>query len=383
VGALSFEVLRTAARSPARAGRLVTAHGDLETPAFFPVGTYASIRGISPSELRSVGVQGVLCNTYHLYLRPGEQVVANMGGLHSFMAWTGPILTDSGGFQIHSLDRLAQCTDAGVRFKSPIDGSTHYLSPERCIDIQEVLGADLIVALDHFEPVGKGDASEHARSRELLERTLRWAERCLRARTRGDRWLFGIVQGGGFAELRSESAERTRALGFDAYAIGGLGLGESAERRYALLEASLGPLPAERPRYMMGIGRPEDLVGAVLRGVDLFDCVLPTRNGRHGAAFTSRGPLNVRNARYREDPSPIDPACACPCCATHSRGYLHHLFKIGEVLGARMLALHNIAHYMKLMRELREALLRGDVESWAAAWSEQQASGEASGTAPA
>jgi queuine tRNA-ribosyltransferase len=306
-----------------------------------------------------------------------------MGGLHSFMAWPGPILTDSGGFQIHSLDRFAQCNDAGVRFKSPIDGSSHYLSPERCIDIQELLGADLIVALDHFEPVGKGDESERARSRELMERTLRWAERCLRARTRSDRWLFGIVQGGGFAELRGESAERTRALGFDAYAIGGLGLGESVERRNALLEASLAPLPTDTPRYMMGIGRPADLVGAVLRGVDLFDCVLPTRNGRHGAAFTSRGPLNVRNARYREDPSPIDPECSCPCCKTHSRAYLHHLFKIGEVLGSRMLSIHNIAYYMKLMAELRAAVLRGDIEAWCEAWSETQAGHGATGGEPA
>jgi queuine tRNA-ribosyltransferase len=384
VGALSFEVMRTAGSSPARAGRLVTPHGDLETPAFFPVGTYASIRGISPSELRSVGVQGVLCNTYHLYLRPGEQVVANMGGLHSFMAWAGPILTDSGGFQIHSLDRFARCDDAGVRFKSPIDGSSHFLSPERCIDIQEQLGADLIVALDHFEPVGKSDDAERARSRALMERTLRWAERCLRARTRGDRWLFGIVQGGGFADLRAESATRTHALGFDAYAIGGLGLGESAQRRHELLEASLAPLPTDRPRYMMGIGRPADLVGAVQRGVDLFDCVLPTRNGRHGAAFTSQGPVNLRNARFREDSSPVDPGCDCPCCKTHSRGYLHHLFKIGEVLGARMLALHNIAYYMKLMVELRGAILRGELESWCGAWSERQASFEGTaGTEPA
>ena len=378
MGALSFQVLRTAERSAARAGRLQTPHGDLETPTFFPVGTYAAIRGISPSDLHAVGVQGVLCNTYHLYLRPGEEVVAKLGGLHSFMSWSKPILTDSGGFQIHSLDRFAQCNDAGVRFKSPIDGSTHYLSPERCIDVQELLGADLIVALDHFEPVGKGDAEEHTRSRALMERTLRWAERCLRARTRSDRWLFGIVQGGGFADLRDESARRTRELGFDAYAIGGLGLGESSQRRSELLEASLAPLPTDVPRYMMGIGRPADLVDAVLRGTDLFDCVLPTRNGRHGAAFTSRGPLHVRNARFREDASPIDPACSCPCCASHSRAYLHHLFKIGEVLGARLLALHNIAYYMRLMADLRTAVLRGEVESFAHAWRASQAEGESS-----
>jgi len=380
VASLSFEITARAPDSPARRGVLRTPHGILETPCFFPVGTYGVVRGISSTELESIGAQSVLCNTYHLYLRPGPEVLARAGGIHSFMSWRKPVLTDSGGFQIHSLDRFARCDDTGVRFASPIDGSKHLLTPERCIEIQEAIGADLIVALDHFEPVRDAGAEDRARTRELLERTLRWAARCLGARTRADQWLFGIVQGGGLADLRTESAQRTAELGFDAHAIGGLGLGESPERRAELVGVSLEPLPVDRPRYLMGIGKPADLVSAVCQGVDIFDCVLPTRNGRHGNAYTSRGALHVRNARFREDSGPLDPACSCPCCTGYSRAYLHHLFKIGEALGAKLLALHNLAYYMKLMQELRDAITQGNLESWRRDW--EQAQRESEGSSP-
>ncbi len=352
-------------------GRLWTPHGELDTPAFLPVATYASVRGLAPDELRSIGVQGVLANTYHLQLRPGEEIVADLGGLHGFMGWSGPLLTDSGGFQLYSLDHLSRRSEDGVRFKSPVDGAECFLSPERCIAVQEALGADLIVTLDEFEPVPAQPEPEHvSRVRELMERTLRWAERCRKAHGRRDQLLFGIVQGGGFAELRAESAERTRTLGFEGFAIGGLGLGESPSQRSALLEAAVRPLPADRPRYLMGLGLPRDLVEAVARGVDLFDCVIPTRHGRHGTVFTRQGPLHLRQARFRDDPGPIDAACACSACRGHSRAYLRHLLVSNEILGARLASLHNLAFYMQLMQEMREALREGSFAAWRARFAE-------------
>jgi queuine tRNA-ribosyltransferase len=368
VDPLSFALEGRASGSAARAGRLQTAHGPLETPVFFPVGTFGAVRGISALDLRQIGAQGVLANTYHLHLRPGEDVVAELGGLHGFMSWPGPILTDSGGFQIHSLDHLARCEEDGVRFRSPLDGSIHFLTPESCMAIQEALGADLIVTLDELDPVSAANPlgdEQRARARAVLERTWRWARRGLAAHRRTDQMLFGIVQGGGDPALRRESAERTAELGFRAYAIGGLGLGEAPDLRDQLLEASLSGLPCEVPHYMMGIGRPEDLIRAVARGVDLFDCVLPTRNGRHGTAFTATGSVNLRAARYRRDPDPIEPGCPCPACGHYSRAYLRHLLKIGEALGSRMVALHNLAFYLRLMREARAAILEDHFESWA------------------
>ncbi len=351
---------------PARAGRITTAHGALETPAFFPVGTHGAVRGISPAELRAVGVQGVLANTYHLHLRPGEDVVRALGGLHAFMGWDGPILTDSGGFQLYSLDHLSRRSEDGVHFRSPVDGSERFLSPERSIAVQEALAADLICVLDEFGAISaEPDARELEAAREAVERTARWAQRCLAARTRPDVALFGIVQGGGSERLRRESAERTVALGFDGYAIGGLGVGESEAQRASLLEAAITPLPDRVPRYLMGLGEPPDLIEAVARGVDLFDCVVPTRNGRHGVVFTSEGRLNLRNARFREDASPIDPECDCPACAHHSRAYLRHLLTCGEALGPRLLSLHNIAHYMRLLGEAREAIAEARFGDWA------------------
>ncbi len=362
----------------ARAGRIETHHGWLETPAFLPVGTYGAVRGVAPDELARVGVQGVLANTYHLHLRPGEAEVAAHGGLHGFMGWSGPILTDSGGFQVFSLDAFCRRSEEGVEFKSPVDGARVFLSPERAIAIQEALGADLIVALDEFEAIEPGAerAQALARTRACLERTLRWAARCRAAHARPDQLLFGIVQGGGEPALRAESAERTRALGFDAFAVGGLGVGEQPAARADLVEATLAPLPESAPRYLMGIGLPEDLVAAVERGVDLFDCVIPTRHGRHGSVFTSRGRLNLRNAAHRDDRAPLDPECLCPACRRFSRAYLRHLVTCGDALGARLLSLHNLAYYMKLVRGLRDAVLAGRLRAFVEAWREAYSAAE-------
>ena len=369
MAALSFQVGHRS--GAARSGRLDTPHGALDTPAFFPVGTHGAVRGLTPAELREVGVQGVLANTYHLHLRPGEEVVARLGGLHGFMGWEGPILTDSGGFQLYSLEHLSQRSEEGVRFQSPLDGSERFLSPETAIAIQEALGADLIVQLDEFEPIS--ESVDEARVRDMLERTLRWGERCQRAKRRNDQWLFGIVQGGGSEKLRRESAARTRALGFDAFAIGGLGVGESPERRWDLLDAALEPLPESTPHYLMGLGTPDDLLAAVARGVDLFDCVIPTRNGRHGSVFTDAGRVNLRNARFREDTAPIDEDCPCPTCASFSRAYLRHLIVSEEALGSRLSSLHNLAFYMRLLSRARQAIAAGAFDKWRADWLESYA----------
>jgi len=352
----------------ARVGRLTTPHGVLETPAFFPVATFGAVRGLAPDELLRVGVQGVLANTYHLHLRPGEERVAALGGLHGFMGWSGPMLTDSGGFQVFSLDAFCRRSEEGVEFKSPHDGSTVFLTPEKAVEIQEKLGADLIVVLDEFGEPGTSESGNEPATRASLERTLRWAARGQAVRRRSDQLLFGIIQGGGSPELRVESATRTAALGFGAFAIGGLGLGESADARAELVTHSLGPLPASAPRYLMGLGLPRDLVSAVARGVDLFDCVVPTRHGRHGSVFTSRGRLNLRNARHRDEPGPIDPDCVCPVCARFSRAYLRHLLGAGDALAARLLSLHNLAYYMKLLRDLREAIEAGRFEAAVSDW---------------
>jgi len=352
----------------ARAGRLFTPHGLLETPAFFPVATFGAVRGLTPEELTRIGVQGVLANTYHLHLRPGEELVAAHGGLHGFLGWSGPVLTDSGGFQVFSLDAFCRRSEAGVEFKSPLDGRAVFLSPERAIEIQERLGADLVVVLDEFEAIAPGQAPDLGTTRACLERTLRWAARGRAVHRRADQLLFGIVQGGASDELRRESAARTAALGFGAFAIGGLGVGESADERTQLVAAALAPLPPAAPRYLMGLGLPEDLVAAVERGVDLFDCVVPTRHGRHGSVFTSRGRLNLRNARHRDELGPLDDECRCPTCAGFTRAYLRHLIASGDALGARLLSLHNLAYYMKLLRDVREAISAGRLAAFASRW---------------
>jgi queuine tRNA-ribosyltransferase len=352
----------------ARTGRLFTPHGVLETPAFFPVATFGAVRGLTPDELTRVGVQGLLANTYHLHLRPGEELIAAHGGLHGFVGWSGPILTDSGGFQVFSLDAFCRRSEAGVEFKSPLDGRAVFLSPERAIEIQERLGADLIVVLDEFEEISPDAEPDLARTRASLERTLRWAERGRRIHRRADQLLFGIVQGGGSTELRAESAARTASLGFGAFAIGGLGVGESPDERARLVSAALAPLPPAAPRYLMGLGLPEDLIAALARGVDLFDCVVPTRHGRHGSVFTSRGRLNLRNARHRDERVPLDADCICPVCARWTRAYLRHLVSSGDALAARLLSLHNLAYYMKLLRDAREAIESGTFAAFAARW---------------
>jgi queuine tRNA-ribosyltransferase len=367
-----FEVLARSGR--ARVGRISTAHGNLDTPVFFPVGTHGAVRGLTPADLLGLGVQGLLANTYHLHLRPGEERIAALGGLHRFMGWSGPILTDSGGFQVHSLGHLAQRSEEGVEFQDPVDGARHFLSPERSIEIQQALGADLIAALDVFGAPADGGADARE-ARDCMERTLRWAVRCRESHARGDQLLFGIVQGGGSRELRAESARRTAELGFDAFALGGLGLGESQELRASLLDACVAELPPRAPRYLMGLGHPDDLVLAVAQGVDVFDCVVPTRHGRHGHAFTEDGVINLRNARFRDDARPLEPGSTEPVSGEFSRAYLHHLFKAGEVLGQRLLSQHNLGFYMRLLRELGAAIRADRFESWSAAWLSRYRSG--------
>lgn len=370
---VTFEIQAT--DGLARSGVLSTPHGSMQTPAFFPVGTYGAVRGIAPNELRSVGVEGVLANTYHLHLRPGEELIRDLGGLQRFMGWDGPMLTDSGGYQLYSLNSLLERAETGVTFRSPIDGSQRELSPESAIAIQEALGADLICVLDEFaeiSPMPTGAELEAARGH--LERTLRWAERCRRAHTRDDQLLFGIVQGGGSAELRALSATETQALGFEAFAIGGLGVGDSKPQRGELLAAALEPLRPEAPRYLMGLGEPPDLVAAIAQGVDIFDCVVPTRNGRHGMAFTAQGRINLRNARFRDDSSGLEAGCPCPACTHHSRAYLNHLIRSGEALGSRLISLHNIAFYMRMLQQLRAAIREERFDTWREEWSATYAS---------
>ncbi len=317
-----------------------------------PVGTLASVKGLTPAQLREARVQKVLANTYHLALRPGSAVVAELGGLHKFMNWDGPILTDSGGFQVFSLAKLSKLTDDQVTFRSHLDGSLLELSPERAMKIQEELGADCIMCLDECPP---HDVAVD-RIRQAVDRTTRWAKRCREAHSRSDQALFGIVQGGTHKELRERSAEGLLPLDFPGYAIGGLSVGEHPAEMYATLDFTTPLLPTDRPRYLMGVGRPIDLVEGVLRGIDLFDCVMPTRNGRNAMAFTSQGPLRLRNLKFQRDPGPLDPACDCPVCTQFSRAYLRHLFIANEMLGPILLSWHNIAYYQNLLRDLRVAI---------------------------
>ncbi len=349
----------TARDGSARGGSLETPHGSVATPAFLPVATYGAVRGIAPGELASAGAQMLLANTYHLHERPGEEVVAALGGLHAFTGWRGPWLTDSGGFQLTSLAELLEIEEEGVTFRSPVDGRRRFLSPERAVAVQEALGADVAMVLDECRPLPEPEAAGHARARAAAERTLRWAERSRRAHTRPDQALFGIVQGGSSEALRRASARATAGLGFDGHAHGGLGLGESRARRADLVAAVHEELPPEAPRYLMGLGRPLDLLDGVAAGVDLFDCVLPTRNGRHGLLFTRGGLVRLRNARFRDDPSPPDPACDCTACRGHSRAYLRHLLQVNEALGARLASIHNLRFTLRLLEEAREALAAG------------------------
>lgn len=355
-----FRLERGAAVGP-RTGVLATAHGVVRTPAFMPVGTAASVKGLSPAEIRSAGTQILLANTYHLMLRPGAALVRELGGLHSFMGWDGAILTDSGGYQMVSLKERVRISEEGVEFRSHLDGHAEFLTPERAMEIQADLGPDIAVTLDHAVPLPAAPEAV----REGAERTLRWSERCLARAvslttpTGASQLRFAIVQGGGDPAIRAEMAARTAALSCDGFAIGGLSLGETKSETWAAARAVNTALPEDRPRYLMGMGLPEDLLDGIASGVDLFDCVLPTRNARNGMAFTSEGTLNIRNAAHARSPLPLDARCSCEACIRFSRAYLRHLHQAGEILAHRMLTLHNVTFYQTLMKEAREAIDRG------------------------
>ncbi len=350
--AFRFDLVATDGR--ARAGLLHTLHGDVPTPVFMPVGTQGTVKAVSPRDLIDLGATMILSNTYHLYLRPGDERIARLGGLHRFMAWDGPILTDSGGFQVFSLAPMRRVDADGVTFRSHIDGSEHRFTPERVIAIQENLGADIITCLDECAP-----PTDYEYNCQALERTHAWAQRCRAAHRRADQALFGIVQGGVFPDLREASARFITSLEFDGYAIGGLSVGEPKEQTYAVLELLDGLLPPDRPRYLMGVGTPQDLVEGVARGVDMFDCVLPTRMARNGGALTRHGRINLRNACYADDPDPLLADCTCYTCTHFSRAYLRHLILANEILGAHLLTLHNLHLMLTVAREIRESILAG------------------------
>ena len=350
----------------ARTGRLTTPHGTISTPAFMPVATFGAVRGLSSIDLQGVGAQILLSNTYHLHERPGEEIVASLGGLHGFTGWRGPWLTDSGGYQITSLADRMKIDEDGVTFASPLDGRRRTLTPEGVMEIQARLGSDIAMVLDECLPAlgSKAQGADPGRIEAAMRRSLRWAKRSLESRQRADQAVFGIVQGGVDGTLRQVSAEGLATLPFDGYAHGGLGLGESRAQRGEAIGIAQTILPEDKPRYLMGLGRPIDLLDGVAAGVDLFDCVVPTRNGRHGLLFTSQGILSLKNAIHREDDDPIDPVCDCPACTTHSRGYLRHLFKCGEALAPRLAALHNLRFYLRLLERSRQAIAQGTFESF-------------------
>jgi queuine tRNA-ribosyltransferase len=355
-----FTVVKKDTNSQARLGRLVTAHGVIETPAFMPVGTQGTVKAVLPRDLREMGCQILLSNTYHLYLRPGHQLVRNLGGLHRFMGWDGPILTDSGGYQVFSLGAMRKISEEGVRFQSHLDGSSHLLTPEKAVEIQEALGSDIVMVLDECTP----HDADRKYTRESMERTVRWAERCQRARSRKDQLMFGIIQGGMFEDMRRWCARQMYAMPFEGFAVGGLGVGEGETllRSVSAFTATL--LPEERPRYLMGVGRPQDILDAVRAGYDMFDCVVPTRNGRNGTLFTSRGKLSIKRAEFADDPRPLDEACSCYACRNFSRAYLRHLFMAGEILASQLNSLHNLYFYHRLMERWREGLRAGRAELW-------------------
>jgi queuine tRNA-ribosyltransferase len=358
LGFMKFDLLNTA--GAARRGRLSLDRGSVDTPAFMPVGTYGTVKAMTPEEVAATGAQMVLGNTFHLMLRPGLEVIQAHGGLHGFMHWEGPILTDSGGFQVFSLGGMRKITEAGVRFQSPVDGAQVFLGPEESMQFQRVLAADIVMIFDECTPYPASEAD----ARASMELSLRWACRSREAHGDNQAALFGIVQGGMYPALREASLAGLLDIGFDGYAIGGLSVGEPEAERLQIL-ARLGPLlPADRPRYLMGVGRPEDIVEAVRQGVDMFDCVMPTRNARNGHLFVHDGVVRIRNSRYRHDTQPLDPHCDCYTCQYYTRAYLHHLDKCGEILGARLATLHNLHYYQTLLRELRRAIETATLEEY-------------------
>ena len=357
----------------ARTGTVQTAHGPIRTPAFMPVGTAGTVKAMLPASVRTTGADCILGNTYHLMLRPGAERVERMGGLHRFMNWGGPILTDSGGFQVMSLTELRKMTEEGVEFASHVDGRRHMLSPETSMEIQGRLGSDITMAFDECTPF----PADEATAASSMRRSMRWAERSRAAFVeRPGHALFGIQQGSVFPDLRAESAEALTAIGFDGYAIGGLAVGEGQEAMFGVLDHAPGQLPADRPRYLMGVGKPDDIVGAVVRGVDMFDCVLPTRSGRTGQAFTRRGAVNIDNARHRDDPRPLDEHCLCPACQSYSRAYLHHVFRAGEIISSMLLTWHNLHYYQELMAGLRNAIAAGRLSAFVADFDATRVAGD-------
>ncbi|MCB4825205.1 tRNA guanosine(34) transglycosylase Tgt [Roseicella sp. GB24] len=364
---------RTAQDGAARRGVLHTAHGEVETPVFMPVGTAGTVKAMMADSVRATGARMVLGNTYHLMLRPGAERVARLGGLHRLMDWHGPILTDSGGYQVMSLSELRSMDEQGVTFRSHVDGSKHRLTPERSVEIQRLLGADVTMCLDECTPF---PATEE-QAAVSMRLSMRWAKRCRDAFVaREGHGLFGIVQGSTYPGLRAESVAALTGIGFEGYAVGGLAVGEGQAMMFGVLDCTLPLLPQDAPRYLMGVGTPSDILGAVRRGIDMFDCVIPTRSGRTGRAYTSRGVLNLRNAKHAEDPRPLDPACGCPACTRHSRAYLHHLIKAEEMLGPMLLTWHNVQYYQDLTRGLREAISAGRLDEHAAALEAAWAAGD-------
>ena len=351
--AVRHELIKTCKQTGARLGRLHTPHGVIETPIFMPVGTQATVKAMTPEELKDIGSQIILSNTYHLYMRPGHDLIERAGGLHKFMNWDKPILTDSGGFQVFSLGPLRKIKEEGVEFRSHLDGSKHFLSPEKATEIQNALGSDIIMAFDECAPY----PADRQYVKNSLERTTRWLERCKAAHKYPERQaLFGIVQGGMYKELREQSAREITAIDLPGYAIGGLSVGEPKEMMYEVLDYTVPLLPEDKPRYLMGVGSPDDLLEGVLRGIDMFDCVLPTRIARNGTAMTSQGKVVVRNASYAEDFSSLDPECDCYTCRNYTKAYLRHLIKCNEILGARLLTIHNLHFLLKMMENVREAI---------------------------
>lgn len=368
-----FSFALKATDGSARLGRIETAHGPIDTPAFMPVGTAGTVKAMRPESVADTGAQIVLGNTYHLMLRPGAERVAALGGLHAFMNWPGPILTDSGGYQVMSLADLRKITEKGVRFRSHIDGSYHTLDPERSMEIQRLLDADITMAFDECTPY----PAEPDVARTSMELSMRWAQRSKDAfAARAGYGLFGIVQGGIYEDLRRDSAAALVDMGFDGYAVGGLAVGEGQDLMFRTLDFTTPLLPDDKPRYLMGVGKPDDIVGAVARGIDMFDCVLPTRSGRNAQAFTRRGSINLRNARHAEDPRPLDDACPCPACSSYSRAYLHHLHKAQEMLGPMLITWHNLTYYQQLMQGLRDAIGKGQLADFIASFEAGRAEGD-------
>jgi len=347
-----FELLKTDPNCRARLGRITTDHGEVKTPVFMPVGTQGTVKALLPETLKTLGVEVILGNMYHLYLRPGHELVRGFGGLHRFMNWPGPILTDSGGYQIFSLGALRQIKEEGVVFQSHIDGSRHFISPESAIEIQEALGADIMMCFDECTPY----PADQKYAKESLDLTVRWAERCKKAQKENGQALFGIIQGGVYPDLRQESVAMITRIGFDGYALGGLSVGEPKELMWRVTEETAPLLPADKARYLMGVGTPEDILEAVFHGIDMFDCVLPTRGARNGFLFTNSGKVVIKNARYRDDASPLDESCDCYTCKNYSRAYLRHLFVAKEILAMVLNTIHNVRFYMNLMERVRTAI---------------------------